>query len=181
MPHGRAPQVGELFRLPGAARTLRLIAQSKGAAYYGGEIAQAAARHAREHGGAMSVEDFAAFTPEWVPPLGIDYAGHTLHEIPPNGQGIAALMALGILRSFDIQALPVDGTDSQHLQIEAMKLAFADVYRFVAEPASMEVSVEQMLDPAYLAARAKLIDPARAQEFGAGNPVKGGTIYKDAL
>ena len=177
MPHGRAPNVGELFKLPAAARTLRLIAQSKGAAYYGGEIAEAAARHARAHGGAMTVEDFAAYQPEWVTPIGMDYAGHTLHEIPPNGQGISALIALGILRSFDIGAMPIDGVDSQHLQIEAMKLAFADVYRFVAEPASMEVSVEQMLDPAYLASRAKLIDMRRAQDFGAGNPVKGGTIY----
>jgi gamma-glutamyltranspeptidase/glutathione hydrolase len=177
MPRGRAPNVGELFKLPDAARTLRLIAQSKGAAYYGGEIAEAAARHAREHGGAMTVEDFAAYKPEWVTPIGMDYAGHTLHEIPPNGQGISALMALGILRSFDIASMPVDGVDSQHLQIEAMKLAFADVYRFVAEPASMEVSALQMLDPAYLASRAKLIDMKRAQDFGAGNPVKGGTIY----
>ncbi len=177
MPRGRAPNVGELFKLPDAARTLRLIAQSKGAAYYGGEIAEAAARHAREHGGAISVEDFAAYRPEWVTPIGLDYAGHTLHEIPPNGQGISALMALGMLRSFDIGAMAVDSADSQHLQIEAMKLAFADVYRFVAEPASMEVSVEQMLDPAYLASRAKLIDMKRAQDFGAGNPVKGGTIY----
>ncbi|MEQ1683854.1 MAG: gamma-glutamyltransferase family protein [Burkholderiaceae bacterium] len=177
MPRGRAPNVAELFKLPDAARTLRLIAQSKGAAYYGGEIAEAAARHAREHGGAMTVEDFAAYRPEWVTPIGLDYAGHTLHEIPPNGQGISALMALGILRSFDIASMPVDGADSQHLQIEAMKLAFADVYRFVAEPVSMEVSVEQMLDPTYLASRAKLIDPKRAQDFGAGNPVKGGTIY----
>jgi len=125
----------------------------------------------------MTVEDFAAYQPEWVTPIGLDYAGHTLHEIPPNGQGISALMALGILRSFDIGSMPVDSAESQHLQIEAMKLAFADVYRFVAEPASMEVSVEQMLDPAYLASRAKLIDPKRAQDFGAGNPVKGGTIY----
>ena len=177
MPRGRAPNVGELFKLPDAARTLRLIAQSQGAAYYGGEIAEAAARHAQAHGGAMTVEDFAAYQPEWVTPIGLDYAGHTLHEIPPNGQGISALMALGILRSFDIGSMPVDSAESQHLQIEAMKLAFADVYRFVAEPASMEVSVEQMLDPAYLASRAKLIDPKRAQDFGAGNPVKGGTIY----
>jgi len=177
MPHGRAPHVGELFRLPAAARTLRLIAQSKGTAFYGGEIAEAAARHAREHGGAISVEDFAAYAPEWVTPIGMDYAGHTLHEIPPNGQGVSALMALGMLRSFDIASMPVDGPDSQHLQIEAMKLAFADVYRFVAESASMEVSVEQLLDPAYLASRAKLIDMKRAQDFGAGNPAKGGTIY----
>jgi gamma-glutamyltranspeptidase / glutathione hydrolase len=182
MPHARAPQVGELFRIVDAARSLRLIAQSKGAAYYGGEIAQAAARHAAANGGAMTVEDFAAYRPEWVAPIGMEYLAkngqnHTLHEIPPNGQGIAALIALGILKHFDLVALPVDGALSQHLQIEAMKLAFADVYRFVAEPASMGVSAAQMLDAGYLAERAKLIDTKRAQDFGAGNPVRGGTIY----
>ena len=177
MPQGRAPKVGELFRFPDAARSLRLIARSQGAVYYGGEIAEAAAGHARANGGAMTVADFAAYRPEWVAPIGMDYAGHTLHEIPPNGQGIAALIALGILKNFDLAPLPVDGTLSQHLQIEAMKLAFADVYRFVAESASMEATSAQLLDPVYLASRAKLIDMTRAQDFGAGNPVKGGTIY----
>jgi gamma-glutamyltranspeptidase / glutathione hydrolase len=180
MPHRRAPEVGELFRFPGAAKSLRLIAQTKGAAYYGGEIADAAARHAREHGGSISVDDFAGYKPEWVTPIGKTYGGHTLHEIPPNGQGIAALIALGILSHFDLSSMKVDGVDSQHLQIEAMKLAFADVYRYVAEPTSMEVTAEQLLDDAYLASRAKLIDMKRAQDFGAGNPVKGGTIYLTA-
>jgi len=180
MPHGRAPNLGELFRFPGAARSLRLIAQTRGAAYYGGEIAEAAARHAKAHGGAIRVEDFAAYRPEWVDPIGKAYRGHVLHEIPPNGQGIAALIALGILSNFDVERLAVDGVDSQHLQIEAMKLAFADTYRFVAEPGSMEVTAAQMLDDAYLASRAKLIDMKRAQDFGAGNPVKGGTIYLSA-
>jgi gamma-glutamyltranspeptidase/glutathione hydrolase len=177
MPWGRAPHVGELFRFKEAARSLKLIAQSKGAAYYGGEIAEAAAKHARENGGAVTVEDFAAYEPEWVTPLAKNYAGHTLHEIPPNGQGISALMALGILSNFDLASMKVDGVDSQHVQIEAMKLAFADIYRYVAEPSSMEVTAEQLLDDAYLASRAKLIDMKRAQDFGAGNPVKGGTIY----
>ncbi|NKI96822.1 gamma-glutamyltransferase family protein [Rhizobacter sp. SG703] len=180
MPRGRAPNLGELFRFPGAARSLRLIAQTRGAAYYGGEIAEAAARHAKAHGGAIRVEDFAAYRPEWVDPIGKAYRGHVLHEIPPNGQGIAALIALGILSNFDVERLAVDGVDSQHLQIEAMKLAFADTYRFVAEPGSMEVTAAQMLDDAYLASRAKLIDMKRAQDFGAGNPVKGGTIYLSA-
>jgi gamma-glutamyltranspeptidase/glutathione hydrolase len=103
-----------------------------------------------------------------------------LHEIPPNGQGIAALIALGILRRFDLGSLPADSVASQHLQIEAMKLAFADVHRYVAEPAGMEVTPAQMLDDAYLAERARLIDPQRAQHFGAGNPAKGGTIYLTA-
>jgi len=180
MPHGRAPNLGELFRFPGAAKSLRLIADSRGGALYGGEIADAAARHAAQHGGSIRVEDFAAYRPEWVEPIGREYRGHVLHEIPPNGQGIAALIALGILSQFDVERLAVDGVDSQHLQIEAMKLAFADVYRYVAEPAGMEVTAAQLLDDAYLASRAKLIDMKRAQDFGAGNPVKGGTIYLSA-
>ena len=180
MPRGRAPQVGELFRLPGAARTLRLIAESRGAAYYRGEIAEAIARDARAHGAALTADDLAAYAPEWVTPIAMDYAGHTLHEIPPNGQGIAALMALGILKHFDLASMKIDEVDAQHLQIEAMKLAFADVYRFVAEPASMDVNAGQMLDAGYLASRARLIDPKRAQHFGPGNPLKGGTIYLSA-
>ncbi len=177
MPHGRAPEVGERFCLPGAARTLRLIAETKGEAYYRGEIAQAATQHAKAHGAAITAKDFAAYQPEWVTPIGKAYAGHTLHEMPPNGQGIAALIALGILSHFDLASMGADSPEAQHLQIEAMKLAFADTYRFVAEPGSMAVTPEQMLDDAYLASRAKLIDPARAQDFGAGNLVKGGTIY----
>jgi len=180
LPHGRAPCVGELFRFADAARTLRRIAETKGEAYYRGDVAEAIARHAHEHGAALTAADLAAYAPEWVETIGTDYRGHVLHEIPPNGQGIAALIALGILRRFDLGTLPADSVASQHLQIEAMKLAFADVHRYVAEPASMEVTPAQMLDDAYLAERAKLIDPQRAQDFGAGNPAKGGTIYLTA-
>ena len=180
LPRGRAPEVGELFRFPGAARTLRLIAATRGEAFYRGEVAEATAAFARETGGAITAADFAAYAPQWVDTISMDYAGHTLHEIPPNGQGIAALIALGILKHFDIGALPVDSTASQHLQIEAMKLAFADVYRHVGDPRTMKVQVSELLDPGYLASRAKLIDMQRAQDFQAGNPVKGGTIYLTA-
>ena len=180
LPWGRAPQVGELFRFEAAARGLRAIAQTKGEAFYRGDIAQALARFSAQHGGALTEHDLASYQPEWVTPIAQNYRGYTLHEIPPNGQGIAAQIALGILSHFDLSAMAVDGVDSQHVQIEAMKLAFADVYRYVAEPSSMEVTPEQMLDPAYLKSRAKLIDMQRAQNFGAGNPVKGGTIYLSA-
>jgi gamma-glutamyltranspeptidase/glutathione hydrolase len=180
LPWGRAPNVGELFRFGNAARGLRAIAESKGKAFYEGEIAQALERFSREHGGALTAKDLAAYRPEWVKPIERNYRGYTMHEIPPNGQGIAALMALGILEQFDVGSMKVDGADSQHLQIEAMKLAFADTYRFVAERSAMEVTTEQLLDDAYLASRAKLIDPKRAQDFQAGNPVKGGTIYLTA-
>jgi gamma-glutamyltranspeptidase/glutathione hydrolase len=177
LPWGRAPRVGELFKFAAAAKGLRAIAATKGQAFYGGEIAQALERFSNQHGGSLKASDLAAYKPEWVEPIGKNYRGYTLHEIPPNGQGIAALIALGILNQLDVAGLPVDGVDSQHLQIEAMKLAFADVYRYVAEPGSMQVSAKQMLDDAYLASRAKLIQMNKAQDFGAGNPVKGGTIY----
>ena len=180
LPWGRAPRVGELFQFKAAARALRLIAETKGEAYYRGEIAQALEKFSNECGGVLKASDLAAYQPEWVQPLAKNYRGHTLHEIPPNGQGIAAQIALGILDKFDLGAMSVDGVDSQHLQIEAMKLAFADVYRYVAEPSSMAVTPEQMLDDAYLASRAKLIDMKKAQDFKAGNPVKGGTIYLTA-
>ena len=177
LPWGRAPTVGELFKFTAAAKGLRAIAATKGKALYGGEIAEAICRFSQANGGSHTVKDFADYQPEWVTPISKNYRGHTLHEIPPNGQGIAALIAVGILDKFDVASLAVDGVDSQHLQIEAMKLAFADVYKYVAEPSSMAVTPEQMLDDAYLASRAKLIDMKKAQDFGAGNPVKGGTIY----
>lgn len=180
MPNGRAPATGEHFRLPEAAWTLRRIAESRGRDYYQGEIAECIAAFSKECGGAMTVQDLAGYQPMWVDPISRNYRGYTLHEIPPNGQGIAALIALGLLERFDLASLPVDSAESQHLQIEAMKLAFADVYRYVADPASMEVTPEQMLDDAYLDARAKLIDPKRATQFSPGRPHAGGTIYLTA-
>ncbi|MBL8333419.1 MAG: gamma-glutamyltransferase family protein [Rubrivivax sp.] len=180
LPRGRQPHVGERFAFPDAARTLRLIAQTRGEAFYRGEVAAAIAAYAREHGGAMTEADLAAYKPEWVGTVSQDYRGHTLHEIPPNGQGIAACIALGILQHFDIGSIPVDSAESQHLQIEAMKLAFADVYRHVSEPRTMRLKPAQMLDPAYLASRARLIDPRRAQDFGPGHGPQGGTIYLTA-
>jgi gamma-glutamyltranspeptidase/glutathione hydrolase len=177
LPKGRAPQVGEVFRFPAAARALRAIAQTGGRAFYEGEIADALVAHARAHGGALTHADLAGYAPEWVEPLAQPYRGQVLHEIPPNGQGIAAQMALGMLQHFDLASLPVDGVACQHLQIEAMKLAFADVYAHVAERGAMHVRCEELLDAAYLARRAKLIDAKRAQVFGPGLPPKGGTIY----
>ncbi|HEY9280387.1 MAG TPA: gamma-glutamyltransferase [Eoetvoesiella sp.] len=180
LPKGRAPNVGELFSMPDAARTLQRIAQSKGRDFYEGELAEKIVAFSQACGGAMTLNDLAAYKPEWVTPIAKDYRGYTLHEIPPNGQGIAALIALGILEQFDMASLPLDSVESQHLQIEAMKLAFADVYRYVADPRSMEVSPEQMLDASYLASRAKLIDRNRATQFSAGRPYAGGTIYLTA-
>ena len=180
LPSGRAPRVGERFAFPGAARALRAIAATHGAALYGGEIAAAAAAHAARHGGSMRVSDFAAFSPEWVQPIGMEVYGHRLHQIPPNGQGIAALIALGILQHLDVAAHPVDSAAGLHLQIEAMKLGFADTYAHVADPSAMRLTVEQMLDPAYLKQRAMRIDRKRAQVFSTGHLDEGGTIYLTA-
>ncbi|MDB5728726.1 MAG: ggt1 [Noviherbaspirillum sp.] len=181
MPHGRAPQVGELFVFAEAARTLTRIAETGGESYYRGELAEAMAAHASQYGGAMTPADLAGYRPEWVTPIEKDYAGYTLHEIPPNGQGIAAQMALGMVDKLDIARFPVDSVDSQHLQIEAMKLAFADTYRWVADSRYMtEVTARDLLDDGYLAERAKLIDPRRASDFSHGSPPRGGTIYLSA-
>jgi gamma-glutamyltranspeptidase/glutathione hydrolase len=180
LPHGRAPKVGELFKFPAAAKALRAIAATKGEAFYKGEIAAAIEKFSTANGGSLKASDMAAHTFDWVKPIAKNYRGHTLHEIPPNGQGIAALIALGILEHFDLSGMDADGVDAQHLQIEAMKLAFADTYKYVSDSATMDVSVEHMLDDSYLAARAKLIDRHKAQDFKAGNPVKGGTIYLTA-
>jgi gamma-glutamyltranspeptidase/glutathione hydrolase len=180
MPEGRAPHIGELFSLPDAARTLRLIAESKGRAFYEGELADKIVAFSKACGAAMTLEDLRGYKPEWVTPISKEYRGYSLHEIPPNGQGIAALMALGILQNFDLADLPVDSLESQHLQIEAMKLAFADLYRYTSDPRTMEVTPDQMLDDAYLASRAKLIDRNRATAFGPGRPASGGTIYLTA-
>ncbi len=178
MPHGRAPMIGEHFMLKGAAATLRRIAASKGQDYYQGETAREIARHAAANGGAMTEADLAGYRPEWVEPISQNYRGYTMHEIPPNGQGIAALMALGMLEHFDLAALPADSAQSRHLQIEAMKAAFADVYRYVADERAMtKVTARHLLDPAYLAERAKLIRPDKATDFKHGLPPAGGTIY----
>jgi gamma-glutamyltranspeptidase/glutathione hydrolase len=137
--------------------------------------------HARQHGGSMALGDLAAFEPEWVTPLSKDYAGYTLHEVPPNGQGIAAQIALGIVDKLDITRFPVDSADSRHLQIEAMKLAFADTYRWVADSRYMtKVTANDLLDDGYLTERAKLINMKRATDFRHGTPPKGGTIYLSA-
>jgi gamma-glutamyltranspeptidase / glutathione hydrolase len=181
LPDGRPPRAGERFRFPAHAKVLEQIASTQGEAFYRGELAEKIEAHAKKHGAAMRASDFAAHKSDWVEPLQMDYRGYTLHEIPPNGQGIVALMALGMLQHFDLRAHAVDGVDSVHLQIEALKLAFADAWRYVADLDHMkEVRPGALLDPSYLKERAKLIDPKRAQAFGPGKPPQGGTVYLTA-
>ena len=176
-PSGRAPRAGERFASPDHAATLKRIAESDTDAFYNGELAKAIADHARATGGLITQRDLAAHQPEWVRPISIDYRGWRLHEIPPNGQGLAALLMLGILRNLDLARHPVDSPQTLHLQIEAMKLAFADGHRYIADPQWMDVAVEELLDPGYLARRASLIDPNRAGDPDYGTPKPGGTIY----
>ncbi|MGB7540442.1 MAG: gamma-glutamyltransferase family protein [Burkholderiales bacterium] len=180
MPGGRAPRAGEIFRFPDQARTLEKIAATRGEAFYRGELAEKIEAHAKANGGAMTRADLAAHSNDWVGTISQDYRGLTVHEIPPNGQGIVCLMALGMLQHFGIADHAVDSADSVHLQIEALKLAFADAYRFVADPKAMDVMPKRLLDPDYLKARAQLIDTKRAQDFGHGSPPAGGTIYLTA-
>jgi gamma-glutamyltranspeptidase/glutathione hydrolase len=177
MPRGRAPMPGETWSSEPLARTLEMIARTDGEAFYRGELAEAMVRHSRSANGAHALEDFATHTADWVTPLAMRYRDVTVHEIPPNGQGIAALMALGILDNFDLAALPADSPAAQHLMVEAMKLGFADAYRYVSDASSMTVPPEALLDRDYLAQRARRIDPQRAQGFGPGEPPRAGTVY----
>jgi gamma-glutamyltranspeptidase/glutathione hydrolase len=176
-PQGRGPRPGETFRAPDHAATYEALAGSRGAAFYRGDIAERIVAHAEATGGFLTRDDLAGHAPAWVRPIAVEYRGYHLHEIPPNGQGFAALQALGILRHHDLAARPVDSAESLHLQIEAMKLAFADAHRYIADPEWMDASVEDLLDERYLAARAALIDPARAAAPDFGQPRQGGTVY----
>jgi len=177
MPGGQAPKPGERFRNPGAARTLRAIAETKGRAFYEGEIAEEIAAFAKANGGAMTVEDLAAHRNDWCGTISQTFDDVELHEIPPNGQGIAALMALGILQHTAIREYGPDDLAAAHLQIEAVKLAYSDLHAYVTDRDHMgEVDETALLDPAYLKSRAALIDLDRAQDFGAGAPKQGGTV-----
>ena len=180
LPNGRAPQPGERFKFPAHAKVLEQIAGSRGEAFYRGELAEKIAMHAKKHRGVMQASDLAAHQSDWVKPLEVRYRGYTLHEIPPNGQGIVALIALGILEHFELRSHPVDGADSLHLQIEALKLAFADARRYVADIDHMDVRPQQLLEREYLKSRASLIDMKRAQDFAHGTPPNGGTVYLTA-
>ncbi len=163
LPRGHAPKVGEAFSLPAQAVTLEKIAATRGEAFYRGELADRIVAHSDANDGVMSADDLGQHQSEWVDCVANDYRDIRVHEIPPNGQGITALITLGLLRHLNIEQYPVDTADSVHLQMEAMKIAFAEAYRHVAEPSAMQVTCEQLLDDAYLAERAKEIDIKKAQ------------------
>ncbi len=182
MPNGRVPQAGEIFRSEAHARTLELIAETEGEAFYRGVIAERIAAHAQANGGALTLADLAAHQADWVGTVSQKFGDSVIHEIPPNGQGIAALMALGMLDELGaggdpIGSQPLDGVDSVHLQIEAMKLAFADLHQYNADLEHMRVTPAQLLDRDYLRERAQLIDRDKASLPSYGAPRPGGTVY----
>ncbi len=162
---GRAPLPGEVFRLPEQGETLRLIGESNGEAFYRGELAEKIARHSEATGGYITYDDLSQHRAEWVEPISLRYRGFDIWEIPPSGQGIVALIALGILEGFDIASLGHVSKDELHLVIEALKLAFADAYAFVADPLAADVPTEALLNKDYLAIRARLISPEKAMDW----------------
>lgn len=181
MPGGRTPVAGELYSNPDTARSLRLIAETRGKAFYQGELAEKIEAFAIEHGAAMRVSDLAEHNADWCGTIQKSFDDVTLHEIPPNGQGIAGLMALGILDHTPIRELDADDPRALHFQIEAMKLALKDTEAYVGDLDHMtQVTPEDMLDPGYLAERAKLIDPSKATDFKIGEPAERGTVYLTA-
>lgn len=177
---GKTPAPGERFAFHDQATTLRDIAATGGESFYRGALAAKIAAFSKSTGGAMTQDDLAAHHADWVEPISQTYRGLTLHEIPPNGQGIAALIALALLQRLDLNSNAVDSVTSVHLQIEALKLAFADIYAFVSDPATMRASPKAMLNEEYIRKRAALIDPNRAQQFGAGEPGGSNTVYLTA-
>jgi gamma-glutamyltranspeptidase/glutathione hydrolase len=181
LPGGRAPAAGERFINAPLATTLLMIAQSGGEAFYRGELAERIAADAAAHGAALTAQDMAAHEADWCGTIAGAYGDATLHEIPPNGQGIAALMALGMLEHTGLRDLDVDEPRALHLQIEAMKLALRDAEAYVADAAHMiDVTIDALLAPDYLKRRAAEIDPDRASDCGAGAPKHGGTVYLTA-
>ena len=176
---GRAPRLGEIVRLPGLAHSLRALASGGRDAFYRGALAEHIVACSRAYGGLLESDDLAAHTSDWLDPIGTDYRGYEVCELPPNGQGLTALLALNILECFDLAALADDPAAVAHLQIEAVKLAFADRNRYIADPAGAAVPVAGLLAKDYAQGRAALIDRTAARKrISPGHlPASGDTVY----
>jgi gamma-glutamyltranspeptidase / glutathione hydrolase len=173
-PNGKAPQAGDVWKSKGHAQTLRLIAETNGEAFYQGELADKIAEFSREYDGFITKEDLAAFKPEWVDPISVSYRGYDVWEIPPNGQGLVALLALNIAKGFEFSDR--ENATTYHQQIEAMKLAFSDGLKYITEEDKMSVKTEDLLSEEYAVARRQLITDEALTPV-AGEPPKGGTVY----
>lgn len=178
MPQGKAPQKGELFRNPALANTYRTLANEGKNAFYKGKIARTIADFMEEQGGFLSYDDLASHSSEWVQPVSTNYRGYDVWELPPNGQGIAALQILNILETFDIAAMGFGSADYIHTFVEAKKLAFEDRAKYYADPDFASLPVDTLISKEYGAARAKLINANRAaRSYPAGQLGHGETIY----
>jgi gamma-glutamyltranspeptidase/glutathione hydrolase len=163
---GQPPRTGQIMRIPALGKSLERIAAEGIDVFYRGEIGQAIADAVQAEGGYLTLDDLAAHSSTWVQPIYTTYHGHQVYECPPNGQGLAALLALNLAATFNLRAM--SSADALHVLIEAMKLAFADAYRYIADPEMVEVPVEGLLSPTYTQERRRLIDMERA-----GDPVPG--------
>lgn len=177
--NGKAPAKGQIFKNPGLAYTLRTVAKEGRDAFYRGEITRKIDKFMTENGGYLRFADFANHRSDWVEPVGVDYKGYTLWELPPNGQGIAALQMLQILKNFDLAALGYNTPESIHLMVEAKKLAFEDRAKFYADMDFYKTPISKLISEEYGRERAKLIGQRAAQRVDAGNPhlYEGDTIY----
>jgi gamma-glutamyltranspeptidase/glutathione hydrolase len=177
MINGKPPSPGQLFKCPAQAETLKKIAQTKGESFYSGELAKKIISHSENTGGVITLQDLENHKATWEKSLSMDYKGVSLHEIPPNGQGITTLIMLGILKHFNISEFDPDSPEAVHIQLEAMKLAFSDAYRYISDISTLEFDPEYLLDNNYLKQRASEIDPAQAKIFKHGIPKEGDTVY----
>ena len=180
LPGGKSPGVGDLFRNPDLGKALRLVAEGGAKAFYEGPIAEAMLRTSARLGGVLEADDLKDFASEWVKPISTDYRGWTIYELPPNSQGLAALEMLNIMERFPLPDYPAESADAYHIKIEAQKLAYQDLARYVADPRFAEVPVEGLLAKPYAARRASEIDRGKARcRVEPGRPLagQGDTVY----
>jgi gamma-glutamyltranspeptidase/glutathione hydrolase len=177
MPNGSMPSKGELFKNPALANTYRQIAEQGRDAFYKGDIAKEIARYMKENGGYLSYQDLVDHKSNWVEPVSTNYRGYDLWELPPNGQGIAALQILNLLENYDISAMGFDSSEYVHTFVEAKKLAFADRAKYYADASFNNIPVEQLISKEYAAKRRQLINPSKASKQVSAGPIEGDTIY----
>jgi len=180
LPDGKAPVPGQWFSFPDQANTLEAIARTRGEDFYRGDLANEMVASSTRNGWKLTSSDLENHRADWVGTISKRYGDVDLHEIPPNGQGLAALLMLGMIKHHNVGQFPLDSADSVHLQVEVMKLAFADAYRYISDPDTMDVAVEDLLDDSYLAERAKLVSMDEARYPKHGVPDRGGTVYLTA-
>jgi gamma-glutamyltranspeptidase / glutathione hydrolase len=178
VPGGHTPRAGEMFRNPEFAQTLRTLAADGYDAFYTGQIAEQIVNCVQEAGGFLTLDDMTGYAAEWVEPLSVNWGDYTFYEIPPNGQGLTALLALNIARGFDLQALGYGTADYYHVLMEAIKLAFADAAAYIADPRQAHIPLTGLLSDSYTAERRALIQMEQALAPAAGQPSRhGDTVY----